>query len=25
VYTYKFTTETGIIGHGFVHLVRWFQ
>jgi gliding motility-associated-like protein len=22
VYTYKFTTETGIIGHGFVHLVR---
>jgi gliding motility-associated-like protein len=22
VYTYKFTTETGTIGHGFVHLVR---
>ncbi len=22
VYTYKFTTETGEIGHGFVHLVR---
>jgi gliding motility-associated-like protein len=22
VYTYKFTTETGIIGHGFLHLVR---
>ena len=22
VYTYKFTTETGTIGHGFVHLIR---
>jgi gliding motility-associated-like protein len=22
VYTYKFTTETGAIGHGFVHLIR---
>ena len=22
VYTYKFTTETGTIGHGFLHLVR---
>ena len=22
VYTYKFTTETGSIGHGFVHLIR---
>lgn len=22
VYTYKFTTEKGTIGHGFVHLVR---
>jgi gliding motility-associated-like protein len=22
VYTYKFTTKTGISGHGFVHLVR---
>jgi gliding motility-associated-like protein len=22
VYTYKFTTKTGISGHGFVHLIR---
>jgi len=22
VYTYKFITETGTIGHGFVHLIR---
>jgi gliding motility-associated-like protein len=22
VYTYKFTTETGEIGHGFIHLIR---
>ena len=22
VYTYKYTTETGTIGHGFVHLIR---
>jgi len=22
VYTYKYTTEAGTIGHGFVHLVR---
>jgi flagellar hook assembly protein FlgD len=22
VYTYKFITKTGVIGHGFVHLIR---